>query len=225
MTKKIVYAVGFYPWKKRVLQIFRAGQKIIFRQSPDQLPRGKPLEIATWGMLFGDEEFPAGSRITRYEDGFIRSNGLGARFTPALSWVADRRGIYYDATRPSDLEVMLQEEKFGDDLLLRARRLRGKIVSARLSKYNLGGEAWTKPAHSGKTLLVTGQVESDASIRLGSSGAKTNLALLQRVRRDNPADYIVYKPHPDVAGRVFCCILLRCSCHRDQYPCHDRGSR
>ncbi len=200
MTKQPVYAVGFYPWKRPVLRTFRPGEHLVFRRSPRDLPQGHPLEIATWGMLFRDEEFPAGSRITRYEDGFIRSVGLGARFTPALSWVADRRGLYYDATRPSDLEVMLQEETFSEELQQRARRLREKVVSARLSKYNLSGTPWTKPRHHGKLLLVAGQVEGDASIRLGSFGLKTNFGLLQRVRRENPEDYVVYKPHPDVVS-------------------------
>jgi len=202
MSKEAIFAVGFYPWKKKILRTFCPEKKFIFVRSPDRLPQGKPLDVATWGALFRDEEFPAGSRITRYEDGFIRSAGLGAQFTPALSWVSDRRGIYYDATKPSDLEVILQEEIFADELLQRARRLREKVVEAGLSKYNLKGSSWRKPDHSGQLILVAGQVESDASIRLGSPGIKTNLGLLERVRRENPADYIIYKPHPDVAAGV-----------------------
>lgn len=202
MTKAPVYAVGFYPWKKRLLRTFLPGENLLFRRSPRQLPPGSPLEIATWGMLFRDEEFPAGSRITRYEDGFLRSTGLGAQFAPALSWVADRRGIYYDATRPSDLEVLLQQGGFPGELLKRAERLRRQIVQAGLTKYNLRGAPWPEPEHSGKLILVTGQVESDASIRWGSPGIKTNLGLLERVRRENPDAYIVYKPHPDVVAGV-----------------------
>ncbi len=38
------------------------------------------------------------------EDGFIRSVGLGVALTPPGSIVLDRRGIYYNAQRPSDLE-------------------------------------------------------------------------------------------------------------------------
>jgi capsular polysaccharide export protein len=49
---------------------------------------------------------------------------------------------------------------------------------------------------------VAGQVESDASIRLGSFDIKTNLGLLQRVRRENPGAHIIYKPHPDVVAGV-----------------------
>lgn len=202
MSEGTTYAVGFYPWKRKILRTFRPEERFVFVGSPSRLPQGHPLNIATWGALFGDEEFPTGSRITRYEDGFIRSSGLGAKFTPALSWVADQRGIYYDASRPSDLEFMLAHDEFPDELRQRARRLREKIVGHGLTKYNLQGMPWQRPAHSGKLILVAGQVESDASIRLGSPGIKTNLGLLQRVRRENPGEYIVYKPHPDVVAGV-----------------------
>jgi len=51
-------------------------------------------------------------------------------------------------------------------------------------------------------VLVTGQVESDAALRFGASRVRTNLALLQAVRREHPQAYIVYKPHPDVVARL-----------------------
>jgi capsular polysaccharide export protein len=197
-----VYAVGFYPWKKRLLRSFRSNEKVIFRRTPQQLPREKALEIATWGVRFRDEEFPEGSRITRYEDGFIRSVGLGASFTPARSWIADRRGIYFDATRPSELEQMLEQGGFTPEVLARARSLRESIVSARLTKYNLGGEAWQRPPSAGRVILVVGQVESDASIRMGCRKIRTNIGLLQAVRREHPAAYVIYKPHPDVVAKV-----------------------
>jgi capsular polysaccharide export protein len=194
--------VGFYPWKKSVLKTFRPDAEIRFYHSPRRLPLGEGAEIATWGAKFADTDFPPGSRITRYEDGFIRSLGLGAKFTPALSWVADRRGIYYDASRPCDLEDLLQTADFPPELLERARRLRETIVRAGLTKYNLQGKPWKRPDSAKRVILVPGQVESDASIRLGSGRIRTNIAFLQTVRRENPDAYILYKPHPDVVERV-----------------------
>lgn len=200
--RETVYAVGFYPWKRRLLRTFRPAAKIKFLRSPEDLPRKAGLEVATWGTIFSDEEFPQGTRITRYEDGFIRSVGLGAKFTPALSWVADRRGIYYDATKPSELEDILEHADFSPETLQRAQTLREKVIRAGLTKYNLGGPAWRRPPQARRVILVPGQVESDASIRLGAGAIKTNIALLQTVRRENPEAYLVYKPHPDVVARV-----------------------
>jgi capsular polysaccharide export protein len=201
-TPNVVYAVGFEPWKKSLLRTFLPGKRVVFTGSPQQIPRGDKAEIATWGTRFADTDFPAGSRITRYEDGFIRSQGLGVRFAPAISWIADDIGIYYDASRPSKLEVILQNEPFPDDVVERARKLRGLIVEAGLTKYNLSGPAWRRPAGAGKVILVPGQVETDASVLLGSPSIRTNVALLQAVRAANPGAYIAYKPHPDVVSRL-----------------------
>ena len=199
-SEKLVHAVGFYPWKRRLLRTFRPAAKIKFLRSIKDLPQHAGLDVATWGTIFSDEEFPQGTRITRYEDGFIRSVGLGAKFTPALSWVVDRRGIYYDATRRSDLEDILQHEKFAPPLLQRARRLRDLMVKSGVTKYNLSGPQWTRPAPEGRIILVPGQVESDASIALGTRSIRTNRALLQTVRTANPRAFVVYKPHPDVVA-------------------------
>jgi capsular polysaccharide export protein len=52
-----------------------------------------------------------GVDLMTIEDGFLRSVGLGASFTPALSYVFDSSGIYYDPSRPSDLEAILQSTR------------------------------------------------------------------------------------------------------------------
>ncbi|MEZ5684749.1 MAG: hypothetical protein R3D78_02120 [Paracoccaceae bacterium] len=57
------------------------------------------------------------------------------------------------------------------------------------------------PAHAlpeGPRILVPGQVEDDASIRLGADKISTNLALLAKTRHQNPQSIIIFKPHPDV---------------------------
>jgi len=45
---------------------------------------------------------------------------------------------------------------------------------------------------------VPGQVEDDASVLHGGGADRTNLALLERVRAENPEAVLIYKPHPDV---------------------------
>jgi capsular polysaccharide export protein len=134
------------------------------------------------------------------EDGFLRSQGLGADCVPPLSIVVDRKGAYFDPGQPSELELLLQRGEFDDATLVRAARLRQRIVDAGLGKYQSGKERVDRPAGNRRHILVAGQVEDDRSVQAGGGGLTSNLELLRRVRADEPDAYILYKPHPDVVA-------------------------
>jgi capsular polysaccharide export protein len=164
-----------------------------------RLPGGAVL--ALWGSAPIPPGLPPGTPVWRLEDGFLRSVGLGADLVRPLSWVVDRRGIYYDATAPSDLECLLAEAAIDAALCQRAAALRQAIVAAGLTKYNVGRPGWQRPAGvppGQRVVLVPGQVETDASIARGAGRVRSNLALLQAARADRPDAWLVYKPHPDV---------------------------
>lgn len=132
------------------------------------------------------------------EDGFLRSRGLGADLIPPLSLVLDDTGIYYDGTRPSRLENLINaSENLDGNARARAAALIDRITDARLSKYNPQAKPFPG-LPKGRRILVPGQVEDDASIKLGATEVADNLSLLQTVRKANPAAVIIYKPHPDV---------------------------
>lgn len=142
-----------------------------------------------------------GLRLLRMEDGIVRSVGLGSDLIRPLSVVLDARGIYFDPSQPSDLEHLLNTEMFSADELSRARWVREYIVEHRITKYNIEAHQKTLWHSKGRAVvLVPGQVEDDASIRLGCTIIKTNLGLLQAVREARPDAFIVYKPHPDVTS-------------------------
>jgi capsular polysaccharide export protein len=141
----------------------------------------------------------AGIPVVRIEDGFVRSVGLGANFTPAASIVLDQSGIYFDPTKPSDLEHILQETNFGTALVERSRRLIQTLVTRGITKYNTGADMPRIDAPDGRRkLFVPGQVEDDRSVATGGAGIYRNIDLLQRVRSLNPDAFVIYKPHPDV---------------------------
>jgi capsular polysaccharide export protein len=146
-----------------------------------------------------DEPDPQFTRLF-VEDGFLRSVGLGADLVRPLSWVIDRRGIYFDASRPSDLEVLLQTRSFDGLTLQRAASLRKSLVASGLTKYNVGTKHWSRPPQAAdlQVVLVPGQVETDASLRLGAPAIAANLELLKAVRATHPGAWLIYKPHPDV---------------------------
>lgn len=143
--------------------------------------------------------------LTHIEDGFLRSKGLGAKLTPPCSLCFDDVGMYYDAMRPSEIENMLNILDIDDGLKTRAKNLIAQITHANLSKYNLSGAGdlaalthKVKQANRHKIILVTGQVEDDASVKLGGNTIGGNLGLLKAVREKNTDAFIIYKPHPDV---------------------------
>lgn len=135
------------------------------------------------------------------EDGFIRSVGLGSNLVAPRSLVIDDLGIYFDASQPSRLELLLSKTVFSESILTEAQSLQAALVESKVGKYNVGSAAIDINFPKNKpVLLVPGQVEDDASIQTGTRAVNTNLGLLQHVRQYNPDAYIIYKPHPDVVS-------------------------
>lgn len=207
----VIYACDFSIWKKPIVRRFFVGSRVVFVRSASQVPTDGTLVV--WGRKPIPGKVSAGVQLIHLEDGFLRSVGLGADLIRPVSWVIDSLGIYYDATRPSGLEVLLQTAEFTPDLLARAAWFRERIVNTGLTKYNVGSSGWQTPEYnplppsgegtqsaSRRVILVPGQVESDASLRFGAPGICTNLGLLRAVREANPNAYLLYKPHPDVVA-------------------------
>ena len=133
------------------------------------------------------------------EDGFLRSKGLGANLVPPISLVLDDLVIYYDPTRESRLEKLIGQSLTLEPTALRqAKALRLKIIESSVSKYNLGIKTDLPSLPKGHRIFIPGQVEDDASIKLGTSKWQTNINLLIETRRANPDAILIYKPHPDV---------------------------
>lgn len=199
-------ACGMRLWKRQQLQaMFGREKPLIFASTPDRAvaqARAKGRGLIGWASAV-----PADVCGLRIEDGFLRSRGLGAALTPAQSLVVDDLGIYYDPGHESRLERLIRAPlpPGGSE---RAAALAAAITGAGLTKYNIHGEdaalAGALSALRGKhpgapVILVPGQVEDDASIRLGATGpVRTNRGLLEITRAGNPQAIVLYKPHPDV---------------------------
>ena len=201
-------ALGFAPWKHgaaRTLLYSPRGESRFYESAAGAV---KAAEARGGRVVFwAGRETPAiaatlakaKAPVLRMEDGFIRSRGLGSDFHRAASCALDDLGVYYDATRPSRLEAILQQGVSDAALLERAQALRACLVVSGVTKYNLAspdglGRDWPKDRFK---LLVVGQVENDKSIEKGCEDVRTNLGLLQAARAAHPDAFIVYKPHPD----------------------------
>ena len=112
--------------------------------------------------------------VLHVEDGFLRSVGLRADLVDPVSWVVDRASVrrhppQRSGNAPSDGQWTPAQRQ--------SAALRQRLVKEAITKYSLQAEPWI-PAGQRRVVLVIGQVESDASIRYGAPGLRTNRALL-----------------------------------------------
>ncbi|MDO5055540.1 MAG: capsular polysaccharide biosynthesis protein [Pasteurella oralis] len=202
-----LYCVGMSLWKRAVIKPFfslpACRLHFVSLQKMRQISPVANSKLLIWGEGASDvHQFAAEHQlpVLRMEDGFIRSVGLGSNLVPPLSLVVDDLGIYFNAQKPSRLEMILQQQAFSESDLQQAEHLRQKLLASHIGKYNVGESGYQLKAQGKRAILVPGQVEDDASIRLGSPDIVRNLDLLIAVRQANPNAYIIYKPHPDVVS-------------------------
>lgn len=208
---------GFSPWKTFIRQWFpereirQAGTKLsaftFYTQWAPWILRDPRSEIFIWSFIAPAflERFAKRFNVPlrRMEDGFVRSIALGATHVPPASIVTDSRTLHFDASRPSDLEVLLQTYDFDADpaLMARARHCIDLLLQQRISKYNTADQAEIETVYGPKErkrILVIGQVEDDQSIAYGCDRPIDNNRLVMLARRENPDADIIYKPHPQV---------------------------
>lgn len=207
-NRAVAAILGIRGWKRASMRhFFHDGARVPAMRARAPAGPGDGRRVAIWPSRVAATDVAAaaaaGYAIDRIEDGFVRSTGLGSDLTAPSSIVVDGRGIHYDPSSPSDLEHLLEHGDFGPALLARADALIARLVAAGVGKYGAqAGETNAfERAGSRARLLVIGQVDDDASVRLGGTAEVAgNRDLLARVRRDSPDAWIVYRPHPDVTA-------------------------
>lgn len=205
-----LYFLGFTLWKRWFVKPFFQAKKnkIIFLNSFDDIANYKINEndkFFIWGKRFEKKDLKSylynkntkNGNIFLVEDGFLRSVFLGSDLTRPFSLVVDSKGLYIDPNQESDLEYILQNYEFDENLKQRAKNLINTIIANKFSKYNGLKHEDLKFNTNKKIILIPAQVEDDASMILGGAGFDI-LKLLQVVRENNKNAFIVFKPHPDV---------------------------
>ena len=161
------------------------------------------------------------------EDGFIRSYGtlvdssLDAKMKQPCSLTIDTLGYYFDATRPTRIENMLNDDSLniGDTELNESKRIIEKIVNNKISKYNhqpLAMPDFDFGKHS-KKVLVIDQSYGDYAISKGLADDSTFKRMLADAIDENPDSDILVKTHPD--------SMCRGSCQRGYYQGMSRSGR
>lgn len=216
--RELAFVFNVSRWKRTSLRVFLSEYEVHFVSSlflmkiyADKINKLDNKVIILWG--YGNDReinhFAENYSIPVYhiEDGFVRSKGLGSMHTLPYSLCLDKVGMYFDSSKPSDLEVILSTYNFSKDqeLISQAKRGIKLLTELGISKYNHISKKNIDNLYGPKIkkrILVIGQVEDDASIQFGSIKKWTNNDLVLMASKENPNAEIIYKPHPDVlAGR------------------------
>ena len=179
------------------------GERVCY---PPLLPWQKGTAVLAWGCKNLDvvramaEKYRA--PVWYAEEGFLRSVGLGIFHVPPISVLLDKTGIYYDATRPSDLENLLENTGWeSEQLLADARKAIALILQHDLSKFNTGcpAPAGLLDNRQAPSILLIDQTYRDMSIELGMADDGTFEKMLEDALENNPDSNIYIKTHPNVS--------------------------
>ncbi|MDR0327048.1 MAG: hypothetical protein LBI05_01995 [Planctomycetaceae bacterium] len=140
------------------------------------------------------------------EDGFFKSadtpknRRVDIKYLEGISFVVDDKAMYFDATRKSRLEAMLNDNTLiiNEQQKQRAKQCMEMITSTYLTKYNhqpiftpqIGRQKVPK-------VLVVDQSYGDMSISLGLANDATFQNMLDSAIAENPDADIIIKTHPD----------------------------
>ena len=117
-----------------------------------------------------------------------------------VGFVLDSLTAYYDATKPSFLEIMLNDKNLiiTDEQKKRARKCIDKIIKNHLTKYNSQPIFTPSIGRDGaKKILVVDQSFGDNSIKKGLASINTFEKMLKSAIEENPNADIIVKTHPD----------------------------
>ncbi|WP_370400864.1 capsular polysaccharide biosynthesis protein [Sulfitobacter sp. JB4-11] len=136
--------------------------------------------------------------VVRVEDAFLRSLHPGREGEPPLGLLIDNRGVHFDPTAPSDLEVLLATHPLDDSALLaRARGAMARIAEAQLSKYTAFDTATPAPAPG--YVLVIDQTKGDAAVTASGADRGRFLEMLVFAQEEHPGCPVIIKSHPETA--------------------------
>ena len=182
------------------------GGRYQFEFLPPGVPPSRDIDgLAGWGIkgtAMGEAQ-RRGLPYLALEDGFLSTTGMGGIGDPNLSLSADRLGMHYDASRPSEIEQLIQS---GPPLTpaeaQEVRQLMSLMRQANLGKYNAAPDlAPDDPVlMDGTLVIVVDQIAGDKSVAAGGCGPETFARMLDAAIADNPGAKVIARVHP-VEGR------------------------
>lgn len=174
-----------------------------------------PKLVLLWGLGYNEHARKAllkakSKKIPCFivEDGLIKSiatwcdSNVSSYYKAGVSFMFDCKGAYYDATRETQLEKLLNDKNLvvSEKNIHRAKILIKKIIDNKLTKYNY--QSLNIPTSlfystNRKKVLVVDQSYGDISIEKGFANKETFSNMLTCAIKENPEADIFVKVHPD----------------------------
>ncbi len=169
------------------------------------------LRSAKWNLDILVHAQSMNREVLHMGDAFLRSFTSFVDKTAApehrkgISFTIDDLTCFFDATRQSRLEQMLDDKnlQITEQQLQRARCCIHTIIDNHLSKYNHQPIYTPNIGREGvKKILVIDQAYGDMSISKGLANGRTFDTMLEAAIAENPDADIIIKTHPDtIAGK------------------------
>lgn len=122
-------------------------------------------------------------------------------FQDSCGFIIDDLTAYFDSTRPSRMEILLNSDlEITPEEKSRARRVMKKLVETKISKYNNQPISKLNIGKNKQKVLVVDQSYKDYSILKGSANDLTFERMLHCAIQENPNADILIKTHPDTIG-------------------------
>lgn len=207
------------PWTPKGHQIYVAqilgAKKVGF---PKNIKKEKIDVFATWGMTNAPKHNKIsliaehkGRPVVRLEYGFISSKDVAAIDSPQCSLLMSPWVMYYDSSRPTFMDYLLNSEWQLSKIQLDNVKSQIKtIIENRLTKYNAGKLQFIKkiPKTGNKRVLLIDQRKGDLSVSYGGASEATFDEMFKAAYAKAGYD-VVIKVHPDALKGGFGSYLAK----------------
>lgn len=142
------------------------------------------------------------ARLIRFEDGFVRSRGLGVHLSIPFSYIFDSVSPYHnDPSIETDLIRILNDQIVSNDQRSLGKELIALLRQHNITKYNLStlkSKPYQFPKNR-KPILILEQVPTDNSLY----GTKYDIvSVIKQVKENNLSSFVCFKRHPDVVSKI-----------------------
>ena len=183
----------------------------------------KPKKIYIWGYEIGHWALLVSKvfniKISRVEDGYLRSFDLGKEHNQANSLVIDNESLHFDKNGKSIIHELISEEIDEKITNQHAEYFIKFCKNNFITKYSAINKKHLDTIEQINILFpaanfvgVVGQKPNDKSMIYGNPKSYSNFSIFYKALKENKDSLILFKQHPDVVGNLLTDILIRLFC-------------